>query len=183
MRKLIMGIILCCSLCVPAAPGAASSNPLSAWLRGNFLHGKDYIAKAAEMMPEEWYGMRPGPQMEVRTFGQLVGHLANFNYEYCSDAKGEKNPVAEKDFEKLATKAELIKALNASFGYCDGVYAGMTDASLTETISATMDDGKKVPTIRLARLVNNISHNQEHYGNMVTYMRIKSMVPPSSMRP
>ncbi len=59
----------------------------------------------------------------------------------------------------------------------------MTDASLAETISATADDGKKVPSIRLARLVTNISHNQEHYGNMVTYMRIKSMVPPSSMRP
>jgi uncharacterized damage-inducible protein DinB len=179
-----MGVILCCALFLPAALSAAqaqaSSNPLSAWLRGNFLHGKNYIAKAAEEMPEELYGMRPGPQMEVRTFGQLVGHLANFNYLFCSDAKGEKNPVADHDFEKLGTKAELIKALDGSFSYCDSVYAGMTDASLSETISATMDDGKKVPALRLARLVTNISHNQEHYGNMVTYMRIKSMVPPSS---
>ena len=131
-------------------------------------------------MPEDAYGMRPGPQMEVRTFGQLIGHLANFGYLFCSDAKGEKNPVADHDFEKLPTKAELIKALKASHNYCDGVFAGMTDASLTETISATRDDGSKVPAMRLARLIADLNHNQEHYGNIVTYLRIKSMVPPSS---
>jgi uncharacterized damage-inducible protein DinB len=187
MRKHLMGVALCCLLCVPAVSGAAqgpsSSNPLSAWLHTNFVHGKNFIAKAAEVMPENLYGMRPGPQMEVRTFGQIVGHLAIFNYLYCSDAKGQKNPAEGKDFEKLATKAELVKALNDSFNYCDGVYSGMTDASLTETISATRDNGSKVPMLRASRLIGNISHNQEHYGNIVTYMRIKSMVPPSSMRP
>ena len=187
MRKLVMGVALCCLLSVPAvsgaAQGAAPSNPLSAWLHGNFQHGKNFIARAAEAMPEDVYGMRPGPQMEVRTFGQLLGHLAIFNYLYCSDAKGEKNPAQGKDFEKLATKAELVKALNDSFNYCDSVYAGVTDASLSQTISATTDSGDKVPALRGSRLIANISHNQEHYGNIVTYMRIKSMVPPSSMRP
>ncbi len=101
MRNWIMGVTLCCALCVPAASvaaqGAASSNPMSGWLRGNFLHGKNYVAKAAEAVPEELYGMRPGPQEEVRTFGQLVGHLANFNYLFCSDAKGEKDPAKDHD--------------------------------------------------------------------------------------
>jgi uncharacterized damage-inducible protein DinB len=184
MKNRILGVLFCFASCLPAAAYAgqesASKNPISTLLRGNLSRGESNIVKSAERMPEESYGMRPGPQMEVRTFGQLVGHLANFSYIFCSDAKGEKNPVADHDFEKLATKAELIKALNASFSYCDGVFAGVTDASLTDTISATRDDGSKVPALRIARLIAEISHNQEHYGNIVTYMRIKSMVPPSS---
>jgi len=125
--------------------------------------------------------MRPGLQPEVRTFGQIVGHLANFNYLLCSDAKAEKNPAADQDFEKLTSKAELIKAVNAAFSYCDGVYASITDSMLMNSIMATADDGKKVPALRISRLIINTSHNQEHYGNIVTYMRIKGMVPPSSM--
>jgi uncharacterized damage-inducible protein DinB len=176
---------LMCGLCfLPvatlAAQEAAPKDPISTWMRGSLARGESNIEKSAERMPEESYGMRPGPQTEVRTFGQLIGHLANFSYIFCSDAKGEKNPVADHDFEKLATKAELIKALHASFSYCDGVFAGVTDASLTETISATRDDGSKVPALRISRLIAEISHNQEHYGNIVTYLRIKSLVPPSS---
>jgi uncharacterized damage-inducible protein DinB len=184
MRKLVLGALLCCLFFLPGASRAgqqaAPKDPISAWMRGNLARGESNIVKSAEMVPEESYGMRPGPQMEVRTFGQLVGHLANFSYIFCSDAKGEKNPVADHDFEKLPTKAELIKALKASFSYCDGVFAGVTDANLTDTISATRDDGSKTPALRIARLIAEISHNQEHYGNIVTYMRIKSMVPPSS---
>ena len=184
MRNRILGVLFCFASCLPAATYAGQEStpkdPISAWMRGNLARGESNIMKSAERMPEESYGMRPGPQMEVRTFGQLIGHLANFSYIFCSDAKGEKNPVADHDFEKLPTKAELIKALNASFSYCDGVFAGVTDASLTDTISATRDDGSKVPALRIARLITEISHNQEHYGNMVTYFRIKSMVPPSS---
>jgi len=184
MRNLLMGALLCCSLCLPGPSNAGQEttpkNPIIAWMRGSLSRGETNIVKSAELMPEELYGMRPGPQTEVRTFGQLVGHLANFSYIFCSDAKGEKNPVADHDFEKLATKAELVKALKASFGYCDGVFAGITDANLTDTISATRDDGSKVPAIRIARLVAEISHNQEHYGNIVTYFRIKGMVPPTS---
>jgi len=187
MRNLIVGSLLCCSLCLPATSGAgqgsASNNPISTLLRGNLTRGQNNIVKSAEMVPESLYGMRPGSQMEVRTFGQLIGHLANFSYIFCSDAKGEKNPSQDKDFEKLTSKAELVKALNTAFSYCSGVYAEVTDATLTETISATRDDGTKVPALRIARLITDISHNQEHYGNIVTYMRIKSMVPPTSMQP
>ena len=184
MRNLILGVLLFGSLC-PAAPlaagqSAAAKNPISSLLRGNLTRIENNIAKSAEKMPEDMYGMRPGPQMEVRTFGQLIGHLATFSYLFCSDAKGEKNPKEGVDYEKLTSKAELIKALTAAFSYCDDVYAGLTDASLTETISATRDDGTKAPALRISRMIVNISHDQEHYGNIVTYMRIKSMVPPSS---
>ena len=88
------------------APPTASS-----WLQGAFTSNRNYIARAAEKMPEELYAMRPGSQPEVRTFGQLIGHLATYNYLWCSQAKGDKNPAAGQDFEKLASKAALVKAV------------------------------------------------------------------------
>lgn len=184
MKYLIVCVLLFGSFgmqsAAEAGQAAAPKNPISTWMKGNLARGESNIAKSAEMMPEELYGMRPGPQLEVRTFGQLIGHLANFSYVFCSDARGEKNPMEGVDYEKQTSKAELVKALKTAFGYCDGVYAGIADASLTETIMATRDDGTKVPSIRIARLIADISHNQEHYGNIVTYLRIKGMVPPSS---
>src|SRR5690348_3391856 len=72
---------------------------MAAWLRSAYLENRSFIARAAEQMPEANYGMRPGQQQEVRTFGQLVGHLANFNYLWCAEARGEKNPNAGHNLE------------------------------------------------------------------------------------
>jgi len=131
-------------------------------------------------MPEENYGMRPGPQEEVRTFGQQVGHVARYNYLWCAQAKGEKNPSAGTDLEKLPTKAELLKALNDAFTYCDSAYAALTDASGMEMIDITQESGRQTRNLRMALLILNYGHNNEIYGNLVTYLRIKSIVPSSS---
>ena len=133
-------------------------------------------------MPEDLYGMRPGAQPEVRTFAQLIGHLANYNYRWCSDAKAEKNPMEETDFEKLTAKADLVKALNGALTYCDSAYAALSDSNSMDMVQGTRDDGTKVPVLRISRLIVNLAHNNEHYGNLVTYMRIKSIVPPLSLR-
>src|SRR5437868_3334527 len=121
-------VLVACFSCLPVIPAAAQSapaprpkDPVTTWLRNVYMNTRTNIVRAAEKMPENSYNLRPGPQMEVRTFGQLVGHVANFNYLWCSDAKSEKNPNS-RDLEKLASKAELIKALNDAFAYCDGVY-------------------------------------------------------------
>jgi uncharacterized damage-inducible protein DinB len=116
----------------------------------------------------------------VRTYGQIIGHLANFNYLWCSQAKQEKNPAQSKDFEKLETRAELTQALKDSFHYCDSAYASLTDASGLEMIQITQENGKEARVPRMSLLILNNAHNNEHYGNLVTYMRIKSIVPPSS---
>ncbi len=81
-------------------------------------------------MPEEFFtGLRPGPQEEVRTFGQHLAHVASFNYLWCAQAKGEKNPNAGNNLEKtLTAKADILKALSDSFAYCDGAYNALTDA-------------------------------------------------------
>jgi uncharacterized damage-inducible protein DinB len=172
-------------LALPAVPAAAQTdqppaNPLSTWLRNAYTGNRNNLLRTTEKMPEENYGLRPGPQQEVRTFGQQVGHLANYNYLWCSEAKGEKNPNAGDNLEKLATKAEFIKALTDAFAYCDGVYGSLTDASGAEMIDITQESGRQTRNLRMGLLTLNYAHNNEIYGSMVIYMRMKSIVPPAS---
>jgi len=184
MSKMILGVFLGTLFALPVAAQtrapAAPPKDLSLWLRNAYKGNRGFLARAAEKMPEEFYTLRPGAQTEVRTFGQLVGHLANFNYRWCSDAKGEKNPQEQTDFEKLTDKASLVKALDGALTYCDGVYAMVSDANSMDIVQGTRDDGTKTPVLRISRLIINFAHNNEHYGNLVTYMRIKSILPPSS---
>jgi uncharacterized damage-inducible protein DinB len=173
------------SLCLPVIPALAQTgqppaNPLSTWLRGAYMGNRNNILRSAEKMPEEFYGLRPGAQEEVRTFGQQLGHLANYNYLWCSQAKGEKNPNAGRNLEKLTTKAEFTKALTDAFAYCEGVYTALTDASGTETIEITQESGRQTSSLRMALLILNYGHNNEIYGSIVTSMRMKSIVPPAS---
>ncbi len=157
----------------------APDNPMSTWLRDAYMRNRANIVRTAEKMPEEFYDMRPGAQQEVRTFGQQVGHVANFNFLWCSQAKGEKNPNTE-NLEKLGTKAEFVKALNDAFAYCDGVYSALTDASGAQVIDITQESGRQTKNLRMGLLTLNYGHNNEIYGSMVAYLRIKNIVPPAS---
>ena len=142
---------------------------------------RNNILRSAEKMPEEYFGLRPGPQEEVRTFGQHLGHVAIYNFLWCSQAKGEKNPNAGNNLEKtLKTKAEFMKALNDAFAYCDPAYTALTDASGMEIVDITQESGRQTRLPRMALLIMNLSHNNEIYGNMITTMRMKSIVPSSS---
>jgi len=183
MKTLFAVILLGSLMAIPSVAQTAPqapANPLSTWLRNAYTMNRNNIVKSADKMPEENYGMRPGPQEEVRTFGQQVGHVARFNYLWCSQAKGEKNPAAGVDLEKLPTKAELMKALNEAFTYCDSAYAALTDASGMEVVDITQESGRQTKNLRMALLILNYGHNNEIYGNLVTYLRIKSIVPSSS---
>jgi uncharacterized damage-inducible protein DinB len=163
-----------------AQTGQQSANPLSTWLNGAYTRNLNTIIRTAEKMPEENYGMRPGSQQEVRTFGQQVGHVANYNFLWCSQAKGEANPNAGKNLEKLATKAEFLKALNDAFSYCQGVYNSLTDASGAEMVDITQENGRQTKNLRMALLMLNYGHDNEIYGSMVSYLRMKDIVPPAS---
>jgi uncharacterized damage-inducible protein DinB len=182
--RLLVGALLGVSMAIPAAAqqGQQAAPPtVSAYVRNAYTGNKNNIVRSAEKMPEEFYGLRPGPQEEVRTFGQHLAHVATFNFLWCSQAKGEKNPNAGNTLEKtLKTKAEFTKALNDSFAYCDPAYAALTDASGAEVIEITQENGRQVRQTRMALLMMNLAHNNELYGNLVTTMRIKSIVPPSS---
>jgi uncharacterized damage-inducible protein DinB len=179
-RILMVMLAAFCALDAAAQTGQPPANPLSTWLRDAFTRNGGTILRTAEKMPEENYGLRPGPQMEVRTFGQQVGHLANYNYLWCSQSKGEKNPNAGNDLTKLSTKAEFIKALTDAFAYCGGAYSSLTDASGAEMIDITQENGRTTRNLRMALLILNYGHNNEIYGSMVSYLRMKSIVPPAS---
>jgi len=123
-------------------------------------------------MPEQEYAFKPDPA--VRSFGQIVGHIADADYLFCSIVLGEKNPSP--DIEKTkTTKAELTAALHNAFAYCNRAYDTLTDASANETVKAFGGERNK-----LGVLWFNASHNLEHYGNLVVYLRVKGIVPPSS---
>jgi uncharacterized damage-inducible protein DinB len=149
---------------------AASAKAMHATIRRN-------LAEAAESMPAEEYAFKPSPQ--VRSFGELVGHVANANFFFCSQAKGERMPSAT-NFEKAADKTTIVKGLNDSLAYCDGAYAGTTDANFMQMIKLLGPGDHE--TSRGAVLMFNTTHNNEHYGNVVVYMRLKGHVPPSTAR-
>jgi uncharacterized damage-inducible protein DinB len=135
------------------------------------------LADAAQSMPAEEYSFRPTP--DVRTFAELIGHLATANIFFCSQVKGERPPITM-NYEKLTEKAALVKALNDSFAYCDGAYDGTTDQNFGDAVK--LMGSKPSQTGRGAVLFFNTTHNNEHYGNIVVYMRLKGHVPPSSAR-
>ena len=170
-------------LAIPAAAQQGQQPPatVAAYVRNAYMGNKNNILRSAEKMPEEYYGLRPGPQEEVRTFGQHIAHVANFQFLWCSQAKGEKNPNAGVNLEKtLHTKAEFQKALADSFAYCDPVYQSLTDESGAQVLDIQQENGRVTRNTRMALLMLNVVHNNELYGNLVTTMRIKSIVPPSS---
>jgi uncharacterized damage-inducible protein DinB len=172
------------ALAVAVAAHAQSANPLTGGARFHYGIIKNYVTRAAAKMPEEHYPFRPTPQ--VRTFAQLVGHLADSNYRLCSVLVGQDPPLDAGIEKNKRTKTDLVKALDESFVYCDKVYAAMTDDAGTPIVKFDAGgEGSRVPVQmpRLTVLAFHTGHAFEHYGNVVTYMRLKGVVPPSSEPP
>ncbi|MGO9517527.1 MAG: DinB family protein [Candidatus Korobacteraceae bacterium] len=173
MRKLLPTMLLCL-LALPAISQEKqpSDNPLSAFTKRVYGFQKGILLRSAEKMPEEDYNFKPTET--VRSYGQIIGHLADAQYLFCSKVLDEKNPEPKIEQTKTS-KADLIAALKTAFAYCDKAYDGMTDASGGQVVKLFGTDTPKLGVLNF----NNV-HNWEHYGNLVTYMRIKSIVPPSS---
>ena len=154
------------------AQSTPPANPITLSEKGFYGFVSGAVVGAAQKMPEENYSFKPTP--EVRSFGQLVGHVADASYSFCSQAIGEANPV--KDIEKTKTsKADLVAALKDGVAYCNKAFDTMTDAKGSEMI--------KLFNFKIAKLTVfsiNTAHTDEHYGNMVTYLRLKGIVPPTS---
>src|ERR1019366_8598445 len=170
MRTLLRTLLIC--LLAPAAIALAQENPFSAYNKDVYKGVKDIILRSADKMPEENYNFKPTEA--VRSYGQIVGHVADAQYLFCSLVLGEKNPSPKIEQTKTS-KADLIAALKDAFAYCDKAYDGMTDASATQMVTFFGGD-----TPRLSVLGTNNMHTMEHYGNLVTYMRMKNIVPPTS---
>jgi uncharacterized damage-inducible protein DinB len=181
MRMMQAGVVIVAVACLAGdasaqlPPTTGPGGAISAGANWGFATVKRNVLEAAQKMPEAEYGFKPVDS--VRTFGQLVGHVANAQFAFCSTVKGEANPNQGKNSETLATKTELVGALEQSIAYCDGVYAGMTDALGVGMVKLFGTEMSKITA-----LYGNVAHTNEHYGNLVTYMRIKGHVPPSTER-
>jgi uncharacterized damage-inducible protein DinB len=157
------------------APAAPPANPITASEKGLYSFVSNAVVGAAQKMPEENYSFKPTP--EVRSFGQLVGHVADASYMFCSQATGEANPA--KGIEKTKTsKADLVAALKDGVAYCNKAFDSMTDVKGSQMVKIFNVDISKLTLFSL-----NTAHTDEHYGNMVTYLRLKGIVPPTSENP
>jgi uncharacterized damage-inducible protein DinB len=174
------------TLCVlvPVAVFAASSAPMRAQAKPGTpdatiasikaMHDtvKGYVTKAAAQVPDAMYKYQP--TKEVRTMGQLFGHIANASRMICGTASGMKS-ASTTDAEKLATKAEVQKALAEALSECDHAFSMITPANANEAVTLFGQ-----AHTRVGGMAFNTAHNFEHYGNIVTYMRMNNLVPPSS---
>jgi uncharacterized damage-inducible protein DinB len=151
-------------------PAPQTANPLSSEFKQMYNGVKNNLVKMAEKMPEEHYSFKPTP--EIRTFGQLIAHVADSQARACSAALGEQKAV---NAASKTAKADLVAALKESFGICDQAFDSLTDAKAVEMIQM----GQRQRS-RLATLAGTVSHSNEEYGYMAVYLRLKGIVPPSS---
>ena len=158
-----------------SSPLSVSGQAVTSSLNGLFGITKDNILASARMLDEELYAFRPVE--EVRSMGELFAHIAGAQYIFCASAIGESSPSSENFEETRTTKASIVEALEMGFAYCDGVFADMTDADGTSVV-----DFFGSPNTTFGVLAFNSAHNYEHYGNLVTYMRLNGITPPSSMQ-
>jgi len=148
------------------------TNPLVTVSKNIYAISKNDVLRSVDKIPDDMWSFQP--TKDVRTVAQLFAHIADGQYEFCGVAAEGKS--VSKDIEKtLKTRAEIVPALKDAFAYCDAAYAKMTDAGAAELAGFS---GMRIT--KLGAMDFNTAHNMEHYGNLVTYMRINGIVPPSS---
>jgi uncharacterized damage-inducible protein DinB len=173
MRRTILTLLAIASPAIAQQQqGASAANVSVSAAKNVWMMSSSFVQRSAEQMPESEYAFQP--TKDVRSFGQIIGHVADARYMFCAAALGEKSPQAG-SFEKDATtKAALVQAMKDASAYCQRAYA-QTDAASSEAITLF---GMKMT--RMGALIMNGAHDYEHYGNLVTYFRLKGMTPPSS---
>jgi DinB superfamily len=178
MKYVFTGLFVL-ALAVPSAQaqmgGAPQTITLAQGMQRSYEGVKRNLTEMAEKMAEADYGFQI--TKDVRTFGQLFGHVANSQFNACSAARGVANPNQGNDNEKKTTKAEFVKALADSFAFCDEAFKMLTDANATEMMKQGQNS-----VARAAILANVIGHSNEMYGTAIPYYRSKGLIPPSTER-
>jgi hypothetical protein len=152
--------------------GGQTPGPIMQSILPRYQVMKLNLVESAEVMPAEAYDFKLTPPQ--RSFAEWMEHNASMNYSMCASAAGQSAPPA-KPPEK--TKAALSAALRASFDYCDGVFESMTDEKSLQPVK--VGDRTLYPVNVMIGLVANWN---EHYGNIVGYLRSKGITPPSTAR-
>jgi hypothetical protein len=163
---------------VAAAQPAPGPTTLTAAVQRGYANIKLNVTQSADKLSDADYNFKVGPQPETRTFGQLFSHIAQAQYGTCAAVKGVANPVQGQQLEQaLKTKAEVVKAINDSFAFCDDAFSSLTDQNALEMIKQGQGT-----IARAAALYNLVVHSNEMYGTSAAYLRAKSIVPPSTER-
>jgi hypothetical protein len=140
-----------------AKPAARPTDDAGPAARRGFVEVSDWITRAADLVPADKYSYRP--VATVRTFGQIVGHVVDGSHYYCGRGAGRNVQWSDATEKGVTTKAALVQALKQAFAECTTVYDGAN---------------------QIGPLMNNVAHSSLHYGNLVTYIRMLGLVPPSS---
>jgi uncharacterized damage-inducible protein DinB len=133
-------------------------------------NAKGNLQKLADAMPEENYAYKPTP--DIRSFGELIAHIADAQGLFCSMAAGKPRPES---VAKKTTKADLTAAMKASIALCDAAFETITEANAAESVGQGRNQRS-----RLATLEYNTVHSSEEYGYTAVYLRLKGIVPPST---
>ena len=161
------------------AQSPPTSQPLTTYLQRSFAAVSKNLAAAAELMPAENFGFKPaGAAKEVRTFAQLIEHIVVVNSYTCGFIKPAPAPKVARAADE-PVKPALIKAIAESTAFCTDYLATLTDAALLETVTGKAGD-REVKTVKANAIIFAIAHSNEHYGNIVTYLRANGLVPPST---
>lgn len=151
---------------------------LAEYLQGGYAGLKSTVTNTAERMPEADFGFRPSPLPHVRTFGQVILHIAASQFSTCANLRGSANPVAGRDLEKeLTSRPAILKALAESFALCDDAVDSLSDANATEFVPVGRGHAA-----RAAVVAGLLAHTSEMYGISTVYLRAKNVVPPASER-
>jgi len=182
MRRVMLSVMLMVFVAMPAAAQTSDAGywealtpSMSAIAKHMHATIRRNLADALDAMPAAEYAFKPTP--DVRSFAELAGHVVSANLYFCAQAKGEKPQMAV-NYEKATDKAVLVKGMHDALAYCDDAYDALTDATFAQLVKVI--NGGETP--RGALLMFNTTHNNEHYGNIVVYMRLKGHVPPSTAR-
>lgn len=175
MRRSVLILLAAAAPLAAQQQQAAVNTSTVANAKSLFAMSHRNVLRAAEQFPESLYAFKPTP--EVRSFGQIVGHVADAEKMFCAAATGTRSNVdAASSAEKKTTKAEIVQALKDAGAACDAAYA-QSDADAQTPVSLFGMSGSRLWVLNF-----NSAHVMEHYGNLVTYIRLKGMVPPTSQR-
>ena len=155
-----------------AAAGACALQAQSTEVKQGYNGIKGNLLKMAEKMPEENYSFKASP--DIRSFGQLVGHVADAQMGTCSAVNGEPKKLGA---SSMTSKADLSAALKTSFDECDKAFESLSDATASQTVKMGQREATK-----LGALTRVVVHSNEEYGYMSVYLRLKGIVPPSSAK-
>jgi hypothetical protein len=158
-------------------PGPGEPIGIAAGFQAAYAAVKRNITQSAELVPEAGYGLKPSTMEDMKTYGQVIGHVADAQFNQCSGALGMPNPNQGNSFEAAGrTRAEILKGLADSFALCDKAFEALTDANAGEMLTG----GRGGPRARAATLLGVIAHGNEMYGIYTVYQRSQNIVPPST---